>query len=73
MERCLIDGSENHVTDLMSCIAPNTIRRLATIAASPMDIRGYGPVKMQAVAKVQKETADLIRLLKSSIHERRAA
>jgi indolepyruvate ferredoxin oxidoreductase len=73
MERGLIDGYEKLVTDLMSCIAPDTIRRLAKIAAAPMDIRGYGPVKMQAVAKVQKETADLIRLLKSSIHERRAA
>ena len=38
-----------------------------------MDIRGYGPVKMQAVAKVQKETEDLARLLMSSIAERRAA
>jgi indolepyruvate ferredoxin oxidoreductase len=73
MERGLIDGYEKLVTDLLSWIAPDTIQRLAKIAAAPMDIRGYGPVKMQAVAKVQKETADLIRLLKSSIHERRAA
>jgi len=38
-----------------------------------MDIRGYGPVKMEAVAKVQKETEELLRLLKSSISESRAA
>ena len=38
-----------------------------------MEIRGYGPVKMQAVAKVQKETEELVRLLKSSMPESRAA
>ncbi len=73
MERGLIDWYEKLVTDLTPWISPDTIERLAKIAAAPMDIRGYGPVKLEAVAKVQKETEDLLRLLKSSISERRAA
>ncbi|MBR1225783.1 MULTISPECIES: indolepyruvate ferredoxin oxidoreductase family protein [unclassified Bradyrhizobium] len=73
MERGLIDWYERLVTDLTPWISPDTIERLAKIAAAPMDIRGYGPVKLEAVAKVQKETEDLFRLLKSSISERRAA
>ncbi|MGE9007604.1 indolepyruvate ferredoxin oxidoreductase family protein [Leptospira interrogans] len=73
MERGLIDWYERLVTDLTPWISPDTIERLAKIAAAPMDIRGYGPVKLEAVAKVQKETEGLFRLLKSSISERRAA
>ncbi|MBR1153305.1 indolepyruvate ferredoxin oxidoreductase family protein [Bradyrhizobium sp. JYMT SZCCT0428] len=73
MERGLIDWYERLVTDLTPWISPDTIERLAKIAAAPMDIRGYGPVKLEAVAKVQKETEDLLRLLKSSMSERRAA
>ncbi|MGH6643126.1 MAG: DUF6537 domain-containing protein, partial [Bradyrhizobium sp.] len=73
MERGLIDWYEQLVADLMPWISPATIEQSAKIAASPMDIRGYGPVKMQAVAKVQKETEDLFRLLKSSTSESRAA
>ena len=73
MERGLIDWYEKLVSDLMPWISPDTIERLATIAGSAMDIRGYGPVKMQAVAKVQKETEELARLLMSSTPESRAA
>jgi len=73
MERSLIDWYEKLVTDLMPWISPETIEQLAKIAAGPMDIRGYGPVKLEAVAKVQKETEDWLRLLKSSIPEKRAA
>ncbi len=73
MERGLIDWYEKLVTDLVPWISPDTIERLVKIAATPMDIRGYGPVKMQAVTKVQKETADLIHLLNASMQESRAA
>ena len=48
-------------------------KKETAIAGTAMDIRGYGPVKMQAVAKVQKETDDMVRLLKSWMSERRAA
>ncbi|MBR1147901.1 indolepyruvate ferredoxin oxidoreductase family protein [Bradyrhizobium sp. AUGA SZCCT0431] len=73
MERGLIDWYEKLMTDLAPWISPDTIERLVKIAAAPMDIRGYGPVKTEAVAKVQKETEDLLRLLKSSTPESRAA
>jgi indolepyruvate ferredoxin oxidoreductase len=73
MERGLIDWYERLVAELMPWISPATIERLARIAAAPMDIRGYGPVKMEAVAKVQKETEDLLHLLRSSTPESRAA
>lgn len=73
MERGLIDWYEKLMTDLMPWIAPDTIERLVKIAAAAMDIRGYGPVKMQAVTKVQKETEELVLLLKSSMPASRAA
>jgi len=73
MERGLIDWYEKLVSDLVPWISPDTIGRLVKIAATPMDIRGYGPVKLQAVTKVQKETADLIHLLSTSMQESRAA
>jgi indolepyruvate ferredoxin oxidoreductase len=73
MERGLIDWYEKLMTDLTPWISPDTIEHAIKIATAPMDIRGYGPLKMQAVAKVQKETEDLLRLLKSSTSERRAA
>jgi indolepyruvate ferredoxin oxidoreductase len=73
MERGLIDWYEKLVTDLMPLISPATIERLTRIAAAPMDIRGYGPVKMEAVAKVQMQTEDMLRLLKSPTPESRAA
>jgi indolepyruvate ferredoxin oxidoreductase len=73
MERGLIDWYEQLVTDLVPWISPDSIERLTGIASTAMDIRGYGPVKLAAVAKVQKETEDLVRLLKSSMPESRAA
>jgi indolepyruvate ferredoxin oxidoreductase len=73
MERDLIDWYEKLVAELTPWIAPATIERLEKAAAAPMDIRGYGAVKMAAVTKVQKETENLIRLLKSPISESRAA
>jgi len=73
MERGLIDWYEKLVLDLVAWISPDSIERLTGIAGTAMDIRGYGPVKMQAVAKVQKETEEMVRLLNSSMHESRAA
>ena len=61
------------MTDLIPWISPATTERMAGIAAAPMDIRGYGPVKMQAVSKVRKEIEELVLLLKSSSPESRAA
>jgi indolepyruvate ferredoxin oxidoreductase len=65
IERGLIDWYEKLVTDLVPQISRDSIERLAAIAAAPMDIRGYGPVKWLAVAKVQKQVEDLVDLLKS--------
>jgi indolepyruvate ferredoxin oxidoreductase len=73
MERSLIDWYDKLVTDLTPWISPDSIERLTAIAGTAMDIRGYGPVKLAAIAKVQKETEDLVRLLKSSMPESRAA
>jgi indolepyruvate ferredoxin oxidoreductase len=73
IERGLIDWYEQLMTDLIPWISPATVERMAGIAAAPMDIRGYGPVKMQAVSKVRKEIEELVLLLKSSSPESRAA
>ena len=73
MERGLIDWYEKLVTDLMPWISPDSIERLTAIAAAPMDIRGYGLVKLQAVAKVQKQVGEMVDRLKSPPQESRAA
>jgi indolepyruvate ferredoxin oxidoreductase len=73
VERGLIDWYEELVAELTPWISPIMIEQLEKIAAAPMDIRGYGPVKMEAVLQVQKETEELLRLLKSSTPESRAA
>ena len=53
MERGLIDWYEAVVDTLLSRVGQEPIETLVAIAAAPMDIRGYGPVKDAAVASVK--------------------
>ncbi|MGA2291186.1 indolepyruvate ferredoxin oxidoreductase family protein [Bradyrhizobium sp.] len=59
MERALIPWYQALVTELMPHLRADTIPRLVEIAALPMEIRGYGPVKNAAVEKVQAKAGNL--------------
>jgi indolepyruvate ferredoxin oxidoreductase len=59
MERDLIGWYEELVTGLLTQLGPTTIDPIVKIAALPMDIRGYGPVKETAAGNVK---AEIVRL-----------
>jgi indolepyruvate ferredoxin oxidoreductase len=52
MERNLIGWYESLLTDLRPLLHAETVATMVEIAALPMEIRGYGPVKDAAVEKV---------------------
>ena len=54
-ERELIGWYENLVAALLPRLDADNIERFADIAALPMQIRGYGPVKEAAAEKVKQE------------------
>ena len=53
MERALIGWYEGLVEELLARLPSRGPDALAAIAALPMDIRGYGPVKDAAVERVK--------------------
>jgi indolepyruvate ferredoxin oxidoreductase len=56
-ERALIGWYEGVVETLLSSLGKADIAALAAIAALPLEIRGYGPVKEKAIAEVEAEVA----------------
>jgi len=60
MERNLIAWYETLLKELLPRLHAGTVGSFAEIAALPMDIRGYGPVKQAAVEKV-KATVESLR------------
>jgi indolepyruvate ferredoxin oxidoreductase len=62
-ERELIGWYENLVAELLPRLDADNIAQFAEIAALPMQIRGYGPVKEAAAEKVKEE----IRLVAAAI------
>ncbi len=59
MERKLIAWYEELLTQLLPRLHAGTVGPLAEIAALPMEIRGYGPVKDAAVEQVQAKVGNL--------------
>jgi indolepyruvate ferredoxin oxidoreductase len=59
MERDLIPWYEGLVAELLPRLQAATLDRLVEIAALPMDIRGYGPVKQAAVETVKAKVPRL--------------
>jgi indolepyruvate ferredoxin oxidoreductase len=59
MERGLIAWYQALVTELLPRLQADTVDRLVEIAALPMEVRGYGPVKQAAVEKVQARVVSL--------------
>jgi len=52
MERQLIATFEDTVEDILLHLEPNTIEQACGHIGAYLDIRGYGPVKEEAVRKV---------------------
>jgi indolepyruvate ferredoxin oxidoreductase len=65
MERDLIPWYEQLVTELLPLLQAATIDRWVEIAALPMEIRGYGPVKQAAVETVK---AKIMRLRAAALN-----
>jgi len=59
MERNLVAWYESLLTELVPLLHAETVGRFAEIAALPMEIRGYGPVKEAAVDKVKAKVENL--------------
>ncbi len=59
-ERALIGEFEATVNELLSHLGPDNLAEAATIAAAYMDIRGYGPVKLQAIDEVRLQLEKLL-------------
>jgi indolepyruvate ferredoxin oxidoreductase len=55
VERQLIVDYEKTVADLLAQLKPTNYRTAVAIAALPEQIRGYGPVKERALAKVRQQ------------------
>ncbi|MEP5360465.1 MAG: indolepyruvate ferredoxin oxidoreductase family protein [Nitratireductor sp.] len=60
MERGLIGWYEHKIDRALGEPAPDTRARLADAMALPMQIRGYGPVKEEAAAKVKAEMETML-------------
>jgi indolepyruvate ferredoxin oxidoreductase len=59
MERNLVAWYEALLKELLPRLHAGTVGSFAEIAALPMDIRGYGPVKEAAVEKVKAKMISL--------------
>jgi indolepyruvate ferredoxin oxidoreductase len=55
MERELIAWYESVVATSLEKLTPANAEAIAAICAGPMQIRGYGPVKEEAAARVRAE------------------
>jgi indolepyruvate ferredoxin oxidoreductase len=72
-ERELIGWYEGVIAQILDRLEAADLPDLVAIAKAPMDIRGYGPVKDIAIAKVKPEVERLLAALaKSSSAKMRA-
>ena len=56
-ERALIEEFEARIDDLLPTLNAENVGRICDVFASYMDIRGYGPVKDQAIEDVRRKVA----------------
>jgi indolepyruvate ferredoxin oxidoreductase len=59
-ERALIGEFETTVDELLSNLDSDKLAEAAAIAAAYMNIRGYGPVKLQAIDEVRLQVEKLL-------------
>ncbi|GLS31200.1 indolepyruvate ferredoxin oxidoreductase [Mesorhizobium albiziae] len=60
MERDLIGWYEDLVATMLARLGESGPQAQLALARAPMDIRGYGPVKEEAVKKVKANVADML-------------
>lgn len=59
MERRLIEDYKNRVNQMIEGLSPDTLDTAIKIASLPDDIRGYGPVKIEAAEKAEAKYQEL--------------
>jgi indolepyruvate ferredoxin oxidoreductase len=60
MERDLIAWYEDLIATILARLGESGPQAQLALARAPMDIRGYGPVKVEAVKKVKANVADML-------------
>ena len=65
-ERELIGWYETLLETLIGRLRKEEPRALLAIAEAPMEIRGYGPVKEEAIRKVKADVANKLRAVAST-------
>lgn len=60
MERALIDWYDGLIDEMVAQLPARAPDSLLALARAPMDIRGYGPVKDEAVSEVKARVARLL-------------
>jgi indolepyruvate ferredoxin oxidoreductase len=65
MERALIKEYEADMAEWLPKAAPEILEPLTALAELPLQIRGFGPVKQQNVAKAAKRREEILALLRA--------
>ncbi len=60
MERALIGWYEGLIETMLARLGAEKPEALVALAKAPMEIRGYGPVKEEAVKKVKANVAQML-------------
>jgi len=71
MERALIAQYEGDMAEVLATLRPNTRDAAIALAALPLQIKGFGPVKAKAAQAAAKRRAELLAVLRAP--ETRAA
>jgi indolepyruvate ferredoxin oxidoreductase len=65
MERALITEYERDMTEVLPLVTDQTRDAVVALARLPMDIRGFGPVKMANAAKAAKRREELLAVIRA--------
>ena len=65
MERALIRQYERDMNEVLPLLDDNTRDAVVALAALPLDIRGFGPVKAANAAKASKRREELLSVIRS--------
>jgi len=65
MERALIRQYEADMKDVLDKVKPETLDATVALAALPLDIRGFGPVKTKNEAKAAKRREELLAVIRA--------
>jgi indolepyruvate ferredoxin oxidoreductase len=72
MERALVDAYARRIEDLLPVLAPGNVALATEIALVPLQMRGYGHVKIANVALARTREAELLHRLDPQRHPRPA-